>query len=56
MPEDLHSLPRLRDSLSYIYIDKAIIEQDALSIVAHFTLYKGLGMPHACGDEPVIFI
>ena len=34
MPKDLHSLPKLRDSLTYIYIEKAVIEQDAMSIVS----------------------
>lgn len=34
MPKDLHSLPKLRDSLTYIYIEKAVIEQDATSIVS----------------------
>lgn len=33
MPQDLNALPRLRDSLSYLYIDKALIERDANSIV-----------------------
>lgn len=34
MPKDLHSLPKLRDSLTYIYLEKAVIEQDAMSIVS----------------------
>jgi len=33
MPKDLHELPKLRDSMSYIYVEHAIIEQDNLSIV-----------------------
>lgn len=33
MPQDLNALPRLRDSLSYLYIDKAVIERDENSIV-----------------------
>ena len=33
MPHDLHDLPKLRDSLSYLYIDKAIIERDNNAIV-----------------------
>lgn len=33
MPRDLHELPKLRDSLSYIYIEKAIIERDNNAIV-----------------------
>ena len=34
MPKDLHSLPKVRDSISFLYLEKAVIEQDALSIVA----------------------
>ena len=34
MPKDLHSLPKVRDSLSFLYLEKTVIEQDALSIVA----------------------
>lgn len=34
MPEDLRILPKLRDSLTFLYIDKAVIEQDAKSIAA----------------------
>ncbi|MFI3169665.1 MAG: type I-E CRISPR-associated endonuclease Cas1e [Faecalibacterium sp.] len=33
MPKDLRSLPKLRDSLTFLYIEHAILEQDALSIV-----------------------
>lgn len=33
MPKDLHELPKLRDSMTYIYIEHAIIEQDNLSII-----------------------
>lgn len=33
MPKDLNELPRLRDSLSYLYIDKAIVERDDNAIV-----------------------
>lgn len=33
MPRDLHELSRLEDSLSYLYIDRAIIERDMNSIV-----------------------
>ena len=32
MPKDLQQLPKLRDSLSFLYIEHAIIEQDNLSI------------------------
>ena len=33
MPRDLHELSRLEDSLSYLYIDKAIVARDVNSIV-----------------------
>ena len=33
MPKDLHELPKLRDSISYLYIEHAVIEQDDASIV-----------------------
>ena len=33
MPRDLHELSRLEDSLSYLYIDRAIVERDENSIV-----------------------
>ena len=33
MPKDMHELSRLEDSLSYLYVDKAIIERDENSIV-----------------------
>jgi len=33
MPKDLHELPKLRDSLSYLYIEHAIIEQEDSAIV-----------------------
>ena len=32
MPEDLHRLPKLRDSLSFLYIEHAVIEQDDMAI------------------------
>lgn len=32
MPQDLHELPKLRDSLSYVYFEHAKIEQDGKSI------------------------
>lgn len=32
MPKDLHQLPKLKDSLSFLYIEHAIVEQDDLSI------------------------
>ena len=33
MPKDLNELPKLRDSLSYLYIEKAVIERDGNAIV-----------------------
>ena len=33
MPRGLHELPKLRDSLSYLYVEKAVIERDNNTIV-----------------------
>lgn len=33
MPQDLNELPKLRDSLSYLYVEKAVIERDNNAIV-----------------------
>ena len=33
MPKDLHELPKLRDSISYLYFEHAVIEQEDASIV-----------------------
>lgn len=33
MPKDLHELPKLRDSISYLYLEHAVIEQENSSIV-----------------------
>jgi len=33
MPQNLRILPKLRDSLSFLYVEHAILEQDALAIV-----------------------
>ena len=33
MAKDLHELPKLRDSISYLYIEHAVIEQKDSSIV-----------------------
>lgn len=33
MPQDLHELPKLRDSLSYLYVEHAIVERDQSAIV-----------------------
>lgn len=34
MAKDLHELPKLRDSISYVYLERAIIEQENASIIA----------------------
>ena len=34
MPRDLHELPKLRDSISHLYVEHKVIEQDGKSIVA----------------------
>ena len=33
MPKDLRELPKLKDSISYVYLEHAVIEQEDLSIV-----------------------
>ena len=33
MPKDLHELPKLRESISYLYFEHAIIEQNDSSIL-----------------------
>lgn len=33
MPKDLHELPKIRDSISFLYFEHAVIEQDDSSIV-----------------------
>ena len=33
MPKDLHELPKLRDSISWLYFEHAVIEQEDSSIV-----------------------
>lgn len=35
MKKDLHELPRIQDSLSYLYIEHAIVKQDGHSIALH---------------------
>ncbi len=35
MPKDLKELPKLRDSISYIYVEHTIIDQDDSSIILH---------------------
>lgn len=39
MPKDVSGLPRLKDSLSFLYVEKATINQDRLSIILN--LQKG---------------
>lgn len=34
MPGDLHRLPKVRDSLTFLYLEKCIVEQDSIAIVA----------------------
>ena len=34
MKQDLHALPKLRDSISYVYLEHAIVEQEDSSIVS----------------------
>ena len=33
MPRDLHELPKIRDSVSFLYFEHAVVEQDNSSIV-----------------------
>ena len=33
MPKDLTSLPRVRESLTFLYVEKAVINQEALSVI-----------------------
>ena len=35
MPHDLHDLPKIRDSLSYVYVEHARIDQDQKAIAIH---------------------
>lgn len=46
MNTDYQSLPRLKNSISYVYLEHSIIEQEDASIVAIQST------PHARGDEP----
>lgn len=32
MPKDLHVLPKVKDSWSYLYVEHAVVEQDAKAI------------------------
>jgi len=42
MPQDLHILPRIRDSWSYVYCEHARIDQDAKAIAIHDATGKTL--------------
>ncbi len=33
MPKDLTSLPRVKESLTFLYVEKAVINQEALSVI-----------------------
>lgn len=35
MPKDLKELPKLRDSISYLYVEHSIIDQEDSSIILH---------------------
>lgn len=53
MKKDLHELPRVRDSLSYIYIDHAKIRQDGHSIA----IYNKKGItPVPCAPLSIIML
>lgn len=53
MPQDLRILPKLRDSLSYLYFDKAIIERDNNAIVV---LRKGERIPVPIASLTVLML
>jgi len=53
MPQDLHVLPKLRDSLSYLYFDKAVIERDNNAIVV---LRKGERIPVPIASLTVLML
>lgn len=50
---DLNTLPRLSDSISYLYIEKAVIEQEAASITA---FRKGERIPIPVAAIDVLFL
>lgn len=50
---DLNTLPRLSDSISYLYIEKAVIEQEAASITA---FRKGERIPIPVAAIGVLFL
>lgn len=53
MPRDLHELAKLRDSLSYLYVDKAIVERDDNAIVI---LRKGERIPVPISSLTVLML
>jgi CRISPR-associated protein Cas1 len=53
MPKDLHELPKLRDSMSYIYVEHAIVEQEDLSIII---IQKDGRIPVPIASLTVIFL
>lgn len=53
MPKDLRSLPKLRDSISFLYIDRAVIEQDAMAVVA---IRENSRIPIPIGSMTVLFL
>lgn len=53
MPRDLHELAKLRDSLSYLYVDKAIVERDDNAIVI---LRKGRAHSRAVSSLTVLML
>jgi CRISP-associated protein Cas1 len=53
MPKDLHQLPKLRDSLSYLYVEHAIIEQEDSAIVI---IRKGERVPVPIASMTVLLL
>ena len=53
MPRDLHELAKLRDSLSYLYIEKAVVERDNNAIVI---LRKGERIPVPISSLTVLML
>ena len=53
MPKDYHELPKLRDSISYIYVEHCIIEQDDQSIVI---IQKDGRVPVPVASLTVLFV
>ena len=51
--KDLNTLPRLSDSISYLYIERAVIEQEAASITA---FRKGERIPIPVATIDALFL